>query len=425
MSNIASADLALRVVDLVKQFQREKGGRVNAVDGISLDIERGTMVTVLGPSGCGKTTLLRCIAGLEVPTGGEVWSGDRLLSSGAKGLIIPPERRGFGMMFQSYAVWPHMSVFENVAYSLRIKRRPKEEIERRVSQILDVVGIAHLRNEYSTRLSGGQQQRIALARCLVNDPDVILFDEPLSNVDAKVREELRVELLAMQRRIGFAGVYVTHDQEEAMAISDRIVVMNEGKAVQVGPPREVYRRPTSRFVASFVGVVNLWPGRLGPSNGTLRTVTTDLGPVRVTAANVPVDTAGEGAEVVLMTRPEGLTVHADGDVPEDLSNVWPGTLRAEMFRGAHTDLLVEVGDHIVRARAGDDSQLTVGGAVRVVVAPQRIRVLAGGTNVVDSPDAEANARAIEEALKNAVAGGDGGDPAAADDPAPSPPPASS
>src|SRR5690606_37180251 len=155
------------------------GGRVNAVDGVSLEIERGTMVTVLGPSGCGKTTLLRCIAGLEVPTGGEIWSGSRLLSSGDKGLIVPPERRGFGMMFQSYAVWPHMSVFENVAYSLRIRRMSRDRIEERVSSILEVVGISHLRNEYSTRLSGGQQQRIALARCLVNDPDVILFDEPL------------------------------------------------------------------------------------------------------------------------------------------------------------------------------------------------------------------------------------------------------
>jgi iron(III) transport system ATP-binding protein len=400
MTEPSSGTPALRVINLEKQFQRERGGRVNAVDGISLDIERGSMVTVLGPSGCGKTTLLRCIAGLEVPTGGEIWSGDRLLSSGARGLLVPPEGRGFGMMFQSYAVWPHMSVFENVAYSLKIRKHTKSDIESRVSAILDVVGIAHLRNEYSARLSGGQQQRIALARCLVNDPEVILFDEPLSNVDAKVREELRVELLAMQRRIGFAGVYVTHDQEEAMAISDRVVVMSEGKAIQVGPPREVYRRPASRFVASFVGVVNLLPGNVGPTaegDGVL-TVVTSIGDVHVATANVPSECRVPGSAVVVISRPEALGVTDKRPIEASLTNVWEGIVRAEMFRGAHTDLFIEVGSHIVRARADDDVSLEVGQAVFLLVNPQKIRAIAAGDGSPDTIEDAALSNAIEAAL---------------------------
>lgn len=395
-------DLALRVVDLRKQFQRERGGRVAAVDGLSLDIARGSMVTILGPSGCGKTTLLRCIAGLESPTGGEIWSGDRLLSS-ARGVVVPPERRGFGMMFQSYAVWPHMSVFENVAYSLRIRRLARAEIEARVAKILDVVGIAHLRNEYSTRLSGGQQQRIALARCLVNDPAVILFDEPLSNVDAKVREELRVELLAMQRRIGFAGVYVTHDQEEAMAISDRIVVMNEGRAVQIGTPREIYRMPASRFVASFIGVVNLWPGRVkGTASDDRLMVQTDLGDIPVMLANVPGELASDGSPVDLVVRPESLSVLGQAPDGHGGSGVLPGIVRAEMFRGSHTDLFVEVGRHIVRARADDETGLKFGEAVHVVVPAQKIGVLPGADRAGSAEEA-AERSAIESALTGAAA----------------------
>ena len=255
-------NVVLRIIALEKRFRREKGDEVRAIDSVSLDLERGSMVTVLGPSGCGKTTLLRCIAGLEIPTGGEIWNEGRLLSSGDRGILVPPERRQFGMMFQTYAIWPHMSVFRNVAYPLKGRGWSKARITERVESILNIVGIEHLRNEYPGRMSGGQQQRVALARSLVNEPKVILFDEPLSNVDAKVREDLRLELLSMQKEIGFAGVYVTHDQDEAMAISDRIVVMSDGKVLQVGTPREIYRKPVSRFVASFIGVANMWEGRL-------------------------------------------------------------------------------------------------------------------------------------------------------------------
>jgi iron(III) transport system ATP-binding protein len=272
-----------------------------------------------------------------------------------------------------------------------------------VTGILDTVGIAHLRNEYSTRLSGGQQQRIALARCLVNDPEVILFDEPLSNVDAKVREELRVELLAMQRRIGFAGVYVTHDQEEAMAISDRIVVMREGKAVQIGTPREIYRMPASRFVASFIGVVNLWPGRIeGTDSGDIRVVRTDVGDIPVARANVPGEGYADGSAVDLVVRPEALSVARQAPGGPAGPGILPGILRAEMFRGSHTDLFVEVGRHIVRARADDETGLQIGDAVNIVVPAQKVRALPAADRAA-SADEMAERSAIEAALARGAA----------------------
>jgi len=238
----------------------------------------------------------------------------------------------------------------------------------------------------------------------VNDPEVILFDEPLSNVDAKVREELRVELLAMQRRIGFAGVYVTHDQEEAMAISDRIVVMSEGKAVQVGPPREVYRKPASRFVASFIGVVNLWPGRIQDApGGDVRVVTTEVGDIAVASGNVPRELDAVGSEVLLMVRPEALTVVRNPPAGAPRAGLLPGTLRAEMFRGAHTDMFVEVGRHIVRARADDETDLRIGDAVHLLALPQKVRALPPTDTVATTDEERAGMSAIESALTRSAA----------------------
>ena len=360
----------LRVVNLEKYFRRQQGSQVAAVDSVSLDIEPGSMVAVLGPSGSGKTTLLRCIAGLETPTGGQVWSGGQLLSSGERGILVPPEKRNFGMMFQSYAVWPHMTVFGNVAYPLKVRRLPKAEIEERVTRMLRVVGIENLRDEYPSNVSGGQQQRVALARCLVRDPKFILFDEPLSNVDAKVREELRVELLAMHKRLGFAGLYVTHDQEEAMVISDRIMVMDEGKVIQFDTPRQVYRRPRSRFVATFVGVANMWEGKVkldgrGPATTT---VATKVGDMVVANENVPDGLASNGDDVIVMARPEGLSVAAERPSDSRDATVMPGVLRAEMFRGSHSELLVDVGNHTLRVRNNQSQALVEGSAVFVIAS---------------------------------------------------------
>jgi iron(III) transport system ATP-binding protein len=367
----------LRVVNLEKHFRRQKGSNVAAVNGVSLEIEPGSMVAVLGPSGSGKTTLLRCIAGLETPTGGEIWAGDQLLSSGERGVIVPPEKRNFGMMFQSYAVWPHMTVFGNVAYPLKVRGLPRAEIEQRVAEMLQVVGIQNLRDEYPSNVSGGQQQRVALARCLVRNPRLILFDEPLSNVDAKVREELRVELLAMHKRLGFSGVYVTHDQEEAMVIADRVVVMNEGKAVQVDTPQQVYRRPRSQFVARFVGTANMWEGRVKPDgrSATTTTVTTAMGDMSVATENVPQGLGSAGADVVVMARPEGLSITPDRPADAADVTVLPGILRAEMFRGSHSELLVEMGDQVVRVRSNQSHALLEGNAVYVLASSRALRLL--------------------------------------------------
>lgn len=373
---------ALRIVNLEKQFRRHRGEQVAAVDGVSLDIYPGRMVTMLGPSGCGKTTLLRCVAGLEQPSGGEIWAGERLLSSGDKGIIVPPDKRTFGMMFQTYAVWPHMSVYGNVAYPLRVRRWSRSRIEERVARILETVGISHLQREYPTTLSGGQQQRVALARSLVHDPTIVLFDEPLSNVDAKVREELRVELLEMQRHIGFAGIYVTHDQEEAMAISDSVVVMNDGKVLQVDTPREVYLRPASRFVAGFIGVANIWEGQMrGPAaNRELEVITCAIGNVTVAGDN-DFTASGGTSEVVVLARPEDLTITTEEPAAAHGHNVWRGRLHAEMFRGAHTELLVEINGQLVRGHAArnitvnQSTPLEVGGEVFVSASPHNLRLL--------------------------------------------------
>src|SRR5579859_1528502 len=362
--------MTLRVVNLDKHFRRQKGASVAAVNDVSLEIEAGSMVTMLGPSGSGKTTLLRCIAGLEAPTGGEIWNGDQLLSSGQQGIIVPPEKRHFGMMFQSYAVWPHMTVAANVGYPLHVRGTPRPRIEERVAQMLGVVGIESLRDEYPANLSGGQQQRVALARCLINDPSVILFDEPLSNVDAKVREELRVELLAMHKRLGFAGVYVTHDQEEAMAISDRIVVMNEGSVVQIGTPREVYGRPASRFVAGFIGVANMWAGRVRPETLSSETtlIATEAGDIRVARSNVPDGVGSNGEEVIVMARPEALSISSEPPGDSAAINIWSGLLRAEMFRGSHSEFLVEVAGRLVRVRNTQNQMLVSEGSPVFVAA---------------------------------------------------------
>jgi len=402
---------ALRVVNLEKHFRRQKGSHVAAVNGVSLEIDPGSMVAVLGPSGSGKTTLLRCIAGLEAPTGGEIWNGQQLLSSGSRGIIVPPEKRHFGMMFQTYAVWPHMTVHGNVAYPLKVRGLSRSQIEDRVTHMLRVVGIETLGDEYPSNLSGGQQQRVALARCLVNDPSVILFDEPLSNVDAKVREELRVELLAMHKRLGFAGVYVTHDQEEAMVISDRIVVMNEGKVVQAGTPQEVYRRPASRFVANFIGLANMWEGRVrqaGPgTQPDTTTVTTHLGDIRVATANVPRGLGAGGGEVVVIARPEALTMASDEPSSSADVNVWPGILRAEMFRGSHSEFLVEAGGRMLRVRNTQNRSIAEGSGVFVIAASHELRVLphAGGsvTSAAEPQSAERRS-GTEQYTGNAASG---------------------
>ena len=244
---------------------RKTFGPVTALGGVSFDLRAGEFVSFLGPSGCGKTTLLRIVAGLEEPDGGEVWVGEERLVGG--GTYVLPEHRGFGMVFQSYALWPHMTVFQNLAYPLEVQKRPKDEVRQRVVDVLRSLGLSHHGERRPSQLSGGQQQRVALGRALITRPRVLLLDEPLSNVDARVRQEMRLEIRRVQQDTGIAAIYVTHDQSEALAMSDRIVVMNHGSIEQVGPPEEIYRRPAGAFVAEFMGA-NLLEARVVGGDAT-------------------------------------------------------------------------------------------------------------------------------------------------------------
>ncbi|MBX6341328.1 MAG: ABC transporter ATP-binding protein, partial [Thermomicrobiaceae bacterium] len=259
------------MADLVIEHLTKRYGAVLAVDDVSLTVPSGHLVSLLGPSGCGKTTTLNCIAGLERPDAGRIRAGDFVLTDIARGLVLPPERRRLGMVFQSYALWPHMTVFDNLAFGLRLHKVPGQEIRRRVGEALELVGLAGMEGRYPFQLSGGQQQRVALARAIVGEPEVLLLDEPLSNLDAKVREQARFWLREFQQRLGITTVYVTHDQAEALAISDMVAVMSAGKVLQYAPPREIYDRPATRFVADFIGATSLLPGTVtGRDDGLVR-----------------------------------------------------------------------------------------------------------------------------------------------------------
>ena len=246
----------VEVKDLVKEFRDPSGSVVLAVNGVSFGVRKGEMVTLLGPSGCGKTTTLRLIGGFEIPTAGRVYI------DGVDVTDYPPNRRPTGMVFQSYALFPHMTVFDNIAYGLRNKRFSQSEVEKKVYEILEIVNLHGLEKRYPGQLSGGQQQRVALARSLVVEPKVLLLDEPLSNLDAKLREQMRVELKKIQKKIGITGIYVTHDQLEAMTLSDRVIVMKDGKIVQMDTPEALYRFPANKFVANFIGKANFIEGRI-------------------------------------------------------------------------------------------------------------------------------------------------------------------
>lgn len=309
-SAVPSRDPAGLVIShLTKIF----GGNVKAIDDVSLEIQPGEMVSFLGPSGCGKTTTLNCIAGLEHPNEGSIRVGDFTMTDAGRNLFLQPEERGLGMVFQSYALWPHMTVSDNVGFGLKLAKVPGSEIKRRVSDILELVGLGQMGARYPFQLSGGQQQRVALARAVVAEPRVLLLDEPLSNLDAKVRESARIWLRDIQKRLGITAVYVTHDQAEALAMSDKIAVMSAGRVEQFATPQEVYDRPASRFVAEFIGATSFLRGTLLERKGEWARVhlpelgdfslRTDRGPrnaVQDWSANAPVTVAirSERVEVI-------------------------------------------------------------------------------------------------------------------------------
>src|SRR3954463_8391990 len=259
----------LSVKGLCTEYLNERHQAIRAAHDVSFDVPPGKLFTLLGPSGCGKTTTLRSIAGLERPQAGEIRVGDELIYSAARRIFVPPNQRGLGMVFQSYAIWPHMTVYENAAFPLRVGRRKlaRREIDERVRRVLATVDLSEMAQREATKLSGGQQQRLALARALVMEPRLLLLDEPLSNLDAKLRERMRFELKRLQRELGITTVYVTHDQSEALALSHAIAVMNRGRIEQIGTPREIYERPLNQFVADFVGTTNFLDATVSGADG--------------------------------------------------------------------------------------------------------------------------------------------------------------
>jgi len=330
----------LRLESLTKQF-----GEVVAVDALTLETHEGELLAVVGPSGCGKTTLLRLIAGLEVPDQGAIYLRGEMLF-GEKGVFVPPHRRQVGMVFQNYALWPHMNVFENVAYPLRVRGLGRGKVRREVGKVLSLVRLEGLERRHPHQLSGGEQQRAALARALVMRPRLLLLDEPLSNLDAHLREEMRFEIKRIQRETGVTIVHVTHDQAEAMAIADRIAVMKRGRLVQTGLPRELYEHPRTEFVARFIGETNLLPCRVVESDGR-RAVLLPNG-VAVEVGDLDGPSAGSGRclsewPAVLSVRPEDIVLSRDGGGAEGeiAEVVYLGNVVYYRLSGGGVDLKVQ------------------------------------------------------------------------------------
>ncbi|MDQ7840628.1 MAG: ABC transporter ATP-binding protein [bacterium] len=321
--------MQVRLVDLVKRFKA-----VEAMAGVSLTIAEGEFFTLLGPSGCGKTTTLRIVAGFYDPDEGSVFFDDTPMNG------IPPAERGIGIVFQNYALWPHMTVFENVAYGLKIQRTPREEIKTRVMGTLEQVGLQGLESRTPGQLSGGQQQRVAVARALVLNPRVLLLDEPLSNLDAKVRARLRSEIRRLQQDLHITTIYVTHDQEEAMVLSDRIAVMDAGRVLQIGTPVELYEQPAGLFVADFIGTNNLVSGTVTEVSGEMVALKTTAGILRGRA----VGTVKPGSAAVVAIRPENLTL-AEGR--GDLGVVVRGRVAVSQYMGNVVRYEVDAGDGVV------------------------------------------------------------------------------
>jgi len=336
------SDAIVSVSGLTKTYpgDRKGHGGVLAVDAVDLAVRRGELVVLLGPSGCGKTTLLRCIAGLEQPAQGEIRINGRTVYSSRDRVFVAPEHRHIGMMFQSYALWPHMTVFQNVAYPLAsLGGLGKDEVRARVAGVLERLGVAGLDHRYPGELSGGQQQRVALARALVGSPSVMLFDEPLSNIDAKVRRRLRRELRELKAQADFSGIYVTHDQEEAMELADTLAVMENGRITQLASGREVYEHPASLYVAEFVGEINRVQGRVETIAGDGATVSTPLGSLPVAGMHAG---ARPGDAGWLTIRPERIAVAPAGSAPGDGGPRFSGIVRDAIYFGARQELRFEI-----------------------------------------------------------------------------------
>jgi iron(III) transport system ATP-binding protein len=363
-------DPMLVVRHLEKTFVADHGKIVKAISNVSFDVPRGTIFTLLGPSGCGKTTTLRSIAGLETPDAGEIVVSGKTVYSSEKRIRVPPSVRGLGMMFQSYAVWPHMTVFENVAFPLQVPARrrkfSKSQVAQEVGRALDAVSLTGFEGRQATQLSGGQQQRLALARALISRPPLLLLDEPLSNLDAKLREKMRFELKRLQAELNVTSVYVTHDQNEALGLSHLIAVMDQGRIVQVGSPRDIYEQPKNRFVAEFVGTANFIPGQIRDRHVDPHgyVVETALGNLVVASTR----TLRAGEKIVLSIRPEHVNI-GHGELSG--INNWDATVKTSIFLGFYQDVELVSGALCLEARAHPSLGLPVGAKVAISIPPDR------------------------------------------------------
>lgn len=358
----------LDVIELYKEFPSDSGTVTTAMDHISFHVPKGSVFTLLGPSGCGKTTTLRSIAGLERPSSGMIRIEDREVYNSQNSIFLQPNQRDIGMVFQSYAIWPHMDVFENVAFPLRAKKKyPKEKIKQKVSWALEMVQLKGFEHRQATKLSGGQQQRLAIARALVHEPALLLLDEPLANLDAKLREHVREELKKLQRELGITTVYVTHDQTEALALSDVIAVLRDGKIIQIGSPREIYERPNSRFVANFVGTSNFIVGKIQQAvTGNIYKVETKSGVLLAGS----IEKRQPGEKVIITIRPENIALYRDPPQTKEGVNLLEGRSDFEIFLGEMIDMKIVCGKEVLRVREHPSWSLPQGETVYAQISAE-------------------------------------------------------
>jgi iron(III) transport system ATP-binding protein len=349
----------LSVEDLVVAY-----GSVTAVRNVSFTVEDGEFVSLLGPSGCGKTTTLRCIAGLEGSSAGTIRIGDEVVA--ADGRDVPPEKRGINMVFQSYAVWPHMTVFENVAYGLRTRREPAATVDSKVREALKIVGLEGYAARYGTELSGGQQQRVALARAVVTSPRLLLFDEPLSNLDAGLRDRMRFELVELQRRLGQTSLYVTHDQSEAMLMSDRIILMKDGEMIQSGSPRDLYDRPATRFAAEFIGNANILDATITRSGNDGSAIVMLPGGVMIEGRFSWLERMRSSGPVLVCIRAESILRIPDN---EGGTNCFDAEVVSTNFLGSVVSCMVRIGDVSLRAELAARHPPAAGETIRIRIEP--------------------------------------------------------